>query len=338
MSNTILTKSLLTSFLAQGYDRLRETDVLQIASTYHPVRDIQFLERLDAGQITAKERAELLGHLAKCDDCRETLLTLIDCNALFDEAIPTSTKPQWQHDTVATRSRSMWFAVASCAVLVMLAVSLPFFHYGDSPQQLALKELNGLLTNEERSVSTQLTDHGYRLNGTMYTKSLAEMDERKAKIVSLYEKLIAAEPENRAYQLDYAKFLIYSLRDTEKAKEILSAAMAVADMSDTAALVSLHTLLGQAEFAAGLVPAAIEQFREALQLDSSNFSARLNLGIALYRNGDTAESLEIFRQLKNEPMTDTLQKEIDTLLEKETALPDTKKPSSSLNFLEGFLE
>lgn len=339
MPETNATKKFMVSLLLQKFDKLCQKDIIAETDAYHPSRDIQFLERLDADAITPQERTELIAHLAKCDYCREELLMLIHCDALFDTEVVALTNPRWQHGAVSsTRVKRIWLTAASCAALVLLAVFLPFFMRGNSPQQLAMKELAGLLTQDEKNISSQLTENGYRLNGTKYTKSLSEMDERKEKIVSLYEQQIAAEPENIANRMDYAKFLIYSLRDTEKVKALLTAAISATAPTDTTTLVALHTLLGQAEFEAGNDAAAIEQFRDVLKLTPTNFSAKLNLGIAFYRNGERAEAVEIFEEMKNESIPEGLKKEIETLLEKSNDSLDkeTNEPSTP-NFLEGLL-
>lgn len=320
MSHTITIQNRMNSLFVTGLLKLQQQDILPEESD-HPMEDIQFLERLDAQKISAQERTELLDHLAKCHFCRERLLTLIECGALFDEEPEVVSPPvdgtkvaKIARDDQLTYSRhrkNLWILVSSCAILTLVLI-LPFLKFGKSTQ-LAKKELENLLTLGEKSTSTLLCDNGYRLNGTLYTKGIPMLDERTTKIVTIYEQLIADSPNDISGKLDFARFLIYSHRDSDRAKEVLKSILTAKNISATE-LATSHLWMGLAEFESKNNFAATEQFRKALNLDADNLAAKLNLGITLYRIGNTAEAIAIFQELKKQPISDQLKEQIESLI------------------------
>ena len=54
---------------------------------------------------------------------------------------------------------------------------------------------------------------------------------------------------------------------------------------------------GWAHYKSGSMEAAVQDFRTAAQEDGSNYTARLNLGVVLYEQGDTVEAVREFEQV-----------------------------------------
>ena len=284
------------------------------ASKYHPATDITFLERLDAEAINEQERTELLEHLAQCVFCRQEMERLCKCGALFaDNERKADSAFSWPRMAVALKKQPV-FAAAVCLLLVIGVVTL-FSPFSGSPSQIAHKKVTGMLEPHEKNFSTSLPENGYRLNGTSSMKAVFAVDDHKRSVRAAYEKLVADYPGNIDFRTEFGKYLLFVLQEPDLARNEWEKALAASlKPSELKRVPELHLLLGIVAFEEGNDTLAQKHFRDALDLDTNNVNAKINMAISLYRSGERENATEMLRELRSERIPASLRGQIDRFL------------------------
>ena len=289
------------------------------SAEYHPMRDVAFLERLDADAISDQERTELIGHLDQCGFCRQELERLCQCDALFTTNVPTNppiaqTHSIWEN-LAKTKSMKQWAWVGGALVLI-IGFALFFALPGDKAT-VAYNDLRKNLNDDERNFSTQLAGD-YRLDGTSAIKGgIPVMDDHKRDVLAAYQKLITDYPDRVDYRTEFGKYLLFVLHDYDLARGQLELSLEQSlTPSEQKRALELHLLLGIAAFKEGNDTLAQKHYQDAIDLAPANWDAKVNMAISLYNSGDKEKALTIYRSLQSEKIPAELRNLIDGFLER----------------------
>ena len=153
-TNKTLLKTFMNSELESQWNGPPVDLTAEEATKYHPIKDITFLERLDADTISDRERAELLEHLDKCVFCRQELTRLCKCGAMFeDNRRKIGTGFSWVHMLDAVKRQTPSLALVACLLLVV-GTALWYTLFPGSPSQIVYHKVAGMLEPEEKNFST----------------------------------------------------------------------------------------------------------------------------------------------------------------------------------------
>ncbi|MGO8752601.1 MAG: tetratricopeptide repeat protein [Thermoguttaceae bacterium] len=310
--------------LLERVDRAAE----QTLPAAHPEEETLVL--FAQGTLDGPARAATVEHLAECVDCRKAvslLLTLLSVGAGGDPLTPRA----------ATRrvSRRTVIASLSVATAAGLLLALTLFHGPRGPglaqqekirqQAVALLAANqydqvsrliaqaenqgagsaGLKSLQSQAVrhmpdplalacAGRLSDFGYGIDGVIARAPALAPGRGEARQA---EQLLAAAGDSNVDVLLNRGHALLALDQPQPALAEFQKAVAAAPDQPLAWLGR-----GLARFMLEDYPAAADDFRRCLQLDSRLVAAQINLGMTLDEQGQSDQSLPLWKSLLQEPL------------------------------------
>jgi tetratricopeptide (TPR) repeat protein len=308
------------------------------ASTPHPSDETLVLFASDG--LSDPEREELVGHLADCTVCRQTVSHLLKLSQ-SEATVQIAANARGTGSSM----RTLWIAIAAS---LLLAAAWWLGHSNDQNQVAELRTYNAareliensrfdeaqqLLTSSVsdtfdsarlRSLRSQavreipatqslayagrLTDFGYNPSDFPITKEFGHNpdDVAKERVATgpLAKNAAAARDllaEAGNKEIEAVLNRGHVLLSLGKPAEATSEFQRATEIAPQQALAWLG--LGLARFMQDKYAEAETAFREALRLDPGNFSAAVNLAISLEAHGKSGEALALWKQQRERPLS-----------------------------------
>jgi tetratricopeptide (TPR) repeat protein len=307
----------LVARLLREVDRAAEAETP--ASGPHP--DEETLALFALGELRGPERDELVGHLARCADCRQAAGAVMSWSEIAESVPSERADPR----AIWTLKGSMAWAGLAAAAGLLLAVGMLIRldvrgragatteaeayaqatdllgrgQFDEARAVAAEAARRGLGSDRLRTVEAQalrrmpgtvalayagrLTDFGYEIGGA--TARSTAPGQAAGRAEEALKALAASAADDPTVALNRGHALLSLLRPREALAEFQRAARLRPD----SAMARLGE--GLALFALADYPAAEEAFRSALRFDPDQVAARINLAMTLAEEGKIDEAL-----------------------------------------------